>query len=160
MAAVATQLNQLYNLHNAETCDHRWDGTMPRYIVALDFDYFDGDFDFGDLEKLPLLNDMQEDALSEGYIREFDAYDDALVFAQDVIARICARAVTDTEHKREFIRRIHGDILAPVIDITSPPSGRQVTFDLGQEYGNWSIRIRLLSKSGDSSAWDYPVLWW
>lgn len=131
-----------------------------RYMVALGFDYFDDDFYFGDLERMPLLDDMQEDALSEGYVREFDSYDDALVFAQGLVARICARAVADTDDKREFIQRIRDDILVPMIDVTPPVSGRQATFDLSQEYGNWSIRIRLLSKGGDSPAWDYPVMWW
>lgn len=128
-----------------------------RYIVALDFDYFDGDFYFGGPDAEPLLAGMEEDALSEGYVREFRSYDAAATFAKDVVTRICDRAATDGDESKEgFISRIRSGMLAEMVELTA--SEYHVTFDLGHEWGNWSIRLRLLSKGDKHTGWGYPLV--
>ena len=129
-----------------------------RYIVALDFDYFDGDFWFGGKEN-PLLPDMHEDALSEGYIRVFREYGDAVAFAKDVIARICDRAdAGGDEHKETFIERLRNGLLADVTRMAE--SGEPITFDVGDSYGNWDIRIRLLERGENDGTWASPGCWY
>lgn len=125
-----------------------------RYIVALGFDYFDGDFWFGGKEN-PLLPDMQEDSLSEGYVRLFSEYDEAAAFARDVIARICDRADTEGDgHKEAFINRLRSGLLADITMITE--GGEPVTFDAEDSYGNWDIRIRLLRQGEEEGTWGHP----
>lgn len=124
------------------------------YVVALDFDYFDGDFSFGDLEKEPLLPEMMEDGLSEGYISVFSSYDKAVGFSCDLLSRICDRAVCESRDQEFFVGSIRSRMLAAVADYAE--SGEEIAFDLEQEYGNWEIRLRLLAKDDETGACYYP----
>lgn len=126
-----------------------------RYIVALRFDYFDGDFRFDSPDGTPLLHDMRDDALSEGYVRLFDEYGEAASFAHEVVARICDRADTDGDPwKEEFIGRIRDGLLHDIDAVTA--AGCPVTFDYSEDYGNWGIRIRLLREADGNGTWEYP----
>lgn len=126
-----------------------------RYIVALGFDYFDGDFCFDSPDGTPLLHDMRDDALSEGYVRLFDEYGEAASFAREVVVRICDRADTDGDPwKEEFIGRIRDGLLHDIAIVTA--EGYLGTFDYSEDYGNWDIRIRLLREADGNGTWEYP----